>query len=185
VRVPVNFSPGRESAMRGRRLTAYEQTVERVAQSRAGAWAFVHAFSPVDRRLLALTRGRVSLAVRAPVALLETVGARTGRLRRTPLLYLLDGDDVVVVASNGGSERDPAWLHNLRARPTVRLLTRERGWQRCRARVATGVERTRRWTLAVDLFAGYAGYQSRARTREIPVVVLEPAQRGMVMPPAT
>jgi deazaflavin-dependent oxidoreductase (nitroreductase family) len=185
VRVPVNFPVGRDSALRGRRLTAYEQAVERVAQSQAGAWAFVHALSPVDRRLLALTRGRVSLAVGAPVALLETVGARTGRCRRTPLLYLLDGDEVVVVASNGGGRRHPAWLHNLRACDSVRLLTPERGWRAYRARVATGAERARRWALAADLFAGYAGYQARARPREIPVVVLEPAQRGMVMPPAT
>ncbi|HEY7077250.1 MAG TPA: nitroreductase/quinone reductase family protein [Solirubrobacteraceae bacterium] len=178
MRLPVNLPRGRDSALRGRRLTAYEQAVERVARSRLGAWAFVHAFNPVDRRLLALTRGRVSLAVGAPVALLETVGARTGRRRRTPLLYLLDGDDVVVVASNGGSGRHPAWLHNLRACESVRLLTPERGWRACRGRVATGAERARLWALIADLFAGYAGYQARARPREIPVVVLEPISAG-------
>jgi deazaflavin-dependent oxidoreductase (nitroreductase family) len=185
VRVPVNLPRGRDSALRGRRLTGYEQAVERVAQSRAGAWAFVNAFSHVDRQLLARTRGRVSLAVGAPVALLETVGARTGRTRRTPVLYMRDGDDVVVVASNVGRNRDPAWLHNLRAHEAVRLLTPERGWQDRRARIATGAERGRRWALAVDLFAGYAHYQARAGAREIAVVVLEPAQRGIVMPPAT
>src|SRR5919202_937272 len=98
---------GRYSPMRGRRLTPYEQAVERFVGTRAGAWLFLHACNPVDRRLLPLTRGRLSVAVGAPVGLLETVGARTGRPRRTPLLYLADGERVVLVASNGGSPRHP------------------------------------------------------------------------------
>src|SRR4051812_4086889 len=127
VHARLNLLRGRESALRGRRLTVYEQVVERAAASRGGAWMFVHALSAVDRRLLPLTRGRISIALGAPVALLETVGARTRRVRRTPLLYLIDDDAVVLVASNGGSDRHPAWLHNVRARPAVRLLTREHG----------------------------------------------------------
>jgi F420H(2)-dependent quinone reductase len=180
----VNSGQRRYSPMRGRRLTAYEQAIERIAGSRAGAWEFLHVVSAVDRRLLALTGGRVSVAVGAPVGLLETTGARTGRRRRTPLLYLTDGRDVVIVASNGGGDRDPAWLHNARARDDVRLLTREHGWRTFRARVAAGAERARRWTLATDLFAGYLAYQART-AREIPVVVLEEAQRGIEIPPAT
>jgi deazaflavin-dependent oxidoreductase (nitroreductase family) len=183
--VHVTLPRGRYSILRGRRLTAYEQAVERVAASRAGAWAFQHVFSAVDRRLLPLTGGRVSLALGAPVALLETVGARTGRVRRTPVLYLVDDRDVVVVASNVGSDRHPAWLHNLRSQSSVRLLTREHGWRAYRARVATDGERSARWARAADLFAGYRRYQARAAPREIPVVVLEPAQRGIEMPPAT
>ena len=183
--MPVSFPRGRYSALRGRRLTAYEQAVERVAASRAGSWAFRHVFSAVDRRLLALTGGRLSLAVGAPVALLETVGVRTGRVRRTPVLYLEDDGEVVVVASNIGSRRHPAWLDNLRSESAVRLLTREHGWRACRARVASGAERSARWARAVDFFAGYRRYEARAAPREIPVVVLEPAQRGIEMPPAT
>jgi deazaflavin-dependent oxidoreductase (nitroreductase family) len=185
VRVPVNLPRGRDSRLRGRRLTAYEQTVERVAASRAGTWALVHALSAVDRRLVALSGGRVSVAPGAPVGLLETSGARTGRRRRTPVLYLIDGDEIVLVASNGGSDRHPAWLHNLRACESVRMLTRERGWRAYRAQLATGPERARRWALATDLFAGYGRYQALAAGREIPVVVLAEPQRGIEMPPAT
>ena len=174
----------RYSAARGRRLNAYEQFVERVASSRVGGWAFVHAFSPVDRRLVPLTRGRISIALGAPVGVLEAAGARTGRRRRTPLLYFVDGGCLVLIASNGGSDRDPAWLHNVRARPHVRFLTPERGWRAYRARMATGAERARRWATATDFYAGYAAYQSRTG-REIPVVVLEPVQRGIEIPPAT
>ena len=180
----VNHAWRRHSPARGRRLSAYEQVVEDLAASRAGAWAFLHVFSAADRRLLALTAGRLSLAVGAPVGLLETTGARTGRRRRTPLLYLVDGLDVVVVASNGGSDRDPAWLHNLRARETVRLLTREHGWRPYRERIAAGAERARQWALATDLFDGYRAYQART-ARQIAVVVLEDAQRGIDIPPAT
>ena len=173
----------RDSTLRGRRLSAYEQLVERAVASRVGAWAFVHLLSPVDGRLVPLTRGRVSLALGAPVGVLETTGARTGRLRRTPLLYLLDDERIVLVASNGGSDRDPAWLHNLQARPFVRFLSRECGWRDYRAHVAAGAERTRCWALVTDLFAGYERYQERSARRQIPLVVL--AHRGIVMPPAT
>jgi deazaflavin-dependent oxidoreductase (nitroreductase family) len=164
----------RYSQAQGRRLTAYEQIVERVAASPVGAWMFLHVCNPVDQRLLPLTRGRVSVAVGAPVGVLESRGARTNRRRRTPLLYVLDDDAPVLVASNGGSTRDPAWLHNLRRDPDVRFLSREHGWRAYRARLLTGAERARGWELATDLYAGYSAYQSRAAGREIPVVLLEP-----------
>jgi deazaflavin-dependent oxidoreductase (nitroreductase family) len=137
---------------------------------------FLHVLSPLDRRLLPATRGRVAIAVGAPVGLLETRGARTGRIRRTPLLYALDGGDIVLVASNGGGERDPAWLHNIRAHEEVRFLARERGWGRYRARVAHGPERARAWELVTDLYAGYRDYQQRTGGREIPLVVLSAAR---------
>jgi deazaflavin-dependent oxidoreductase (nitroreductase family) len=164
---------GRYSAVRGRPLTSYEAAVERFAASRAGAWAFVRVFSPIDRRLLPITRGRVGMAIGAPVGVLETVGARSGRRRRTALLYVLDEDGVILVASNGGRAHDPGWLHNVRARSGVRFLTREHGWQRYTARVADGPERDRLWGRATDFYAGYRAYQARAGAREIPVVVLQ------------
>jgi deazaflavin-dependent oxidoreductase (nitroreductase family) len=160
--------------MRGRRLTAYEQVVERLAASRPGGWAFVHVFSRIDRRLLPATRGRTSLAVGTPVGLLETTGARTGQPRRVPLLYRLDGDTVVVVASNVGRPQEPGWLRNLRACDRVRFLTREHGWRSYRARIATGAERSQRWAAMTDLYAGYDSYQARTGGREIAIVVAEP-----------
>ena len=167
----------RYSPMRGRRLTAYEQHVERIAASRAGGWAFVHVFSPIDRRVLPRTRGRVSIAAGAPVGVLETTGARTGRRRRVPVLYMLDGNAVVLVASNIGREPEPAWLRNVRGHADVRFLSRENGWRRYRARIAEGDERARRWALATDLYAGYDAYQARTG-REIAVVVAEPLSGG-------
>jgi deazaflavin-dependent oxidoreductase (nitroreductase family) len=151
--------------------------VERLAASRAGGWAFVHVFSPIDRRLLPLTRGRVSIAVNAPVGVLETTGARTGRRRRVPLLYTLDGEIVVLVASNIGQDKEPAWLRNVRAHHRIRFLSREHGWRDYRARVATHEERVRRWPLVTDVYAGYDAYQART-SRQIAVVLAEPLSAG-------
>lgn len=107
-----------------------------------------------------------------PVLLLDHVGARSGTRRTSPLVYARDGEDVVVVASKGGYERNPAWFHNLVANPdtTVQIGSRH---QKVHARVATAAERERLWPLVVSVYSGYDGYQRRT-DREIPLVVLEP-----------
>jgi deazaflavin-dependent oxidoreductase (nitroreductase family) len=158
----------RYSQGRGRRLSAYEALVERLAASRAGTWAFRWAIAPADRR----TGAALSRALRVPVGTLETTGARTGRPRRTALLYHHAGDGLVIVASNYGRPGDPAWLHNLRADPRVRFRTDR--WRAYAARVASPEERAGRWPAAVDFYAGYAVYAERT-AREIPLVILEPA----------
>lgn len=98
-----------------------------------------------------------------------------GQERRTPLTFLPDGDAIVLVASKAGSEKHPAWYHNLRANPEVRFLAkgRERAY---RAHDAEGAERDRLWAAVNDLYAGYETYQGRTGGRRIPVVVLEPAE---------
>lgn len=107
-----------------------------------------------------------------PMLLLDHVGARTGTKRTTPLVYLRDGDDVVVVASKGGSPRHPGWFHNLRAHPdtTVQIGARRLP---VRARVATPNERSRLWPRVVARYGGYEDYQRRT-SRQIPLVILEP-----------
>ena len=109
-----------------------------------------------------------------PMLLLDHVGARSRTKRTTPLVYVEDGDDVVLVASKGGHPRHPAWFHNLRANPnaTVQIGSERRA---VTARVATAAERSRLWPMAVDTYGGYAGYQERT-DREIPLVVLEPRE---------
>jgi F420H(2)-dependent quinone reductase len=107
-----------------------------------------------------------------PTLLLDHVGAKSGTVRTTPLTYLRDGDDFVLVASKGGHPRNPAWYHNLRAHPdtTVQVGSSRRA---VHARVATATERKRLWPKVVALYGGYATYQERT-DREIPLVVLEP-----------
>ena len=104
--------------------------------------------------------------------LLDHVGARSGAKRTTPLVYVEDGDDLVLVASKGGNARNPAWFHNLLAHPetTVQVGSARRP---VRARVASAQERERLWPRAVAAYSGYAEYQQRT-ARQIPLVILEP-----------
>lgn len=104
--------------------------------------------------------------------LLEHVGARSGRRRTTPLVYVDDPPNVVIVASKGGHPRNPAWYHNLRAHPDTEVQIGSEH-RRVRAREATAAERQRLWPMAVATYSGYTGYQERT-SREIPLVVLEP-----------
>lgn len=118
---------------------------------------------------------RIGAGWRKPVTvlLLEHVGRRSGRRYTTPLLYLADGEDVVVVASQGGLPRNPQWYYNLLAHPDVRIDLRGERGRPVRARVVTPEERAALWPRLVDLYADFDSYQSWTE-REIPVVVLEP-----------
>ena len=105
--------------------------------------------------------------------LLDHVGAKSGTKRTSPLLYIRDGDDVVVVASKGGFPKHPAWYHNLMANPdtTVQIGSERRA---VHARTANPEERERLWPLAVKAYHGYEDYAVRSKGREIPLVILEP-----------
>jgi deazaflavin-dependent oxidoreductase (nitroreductase family) len=105
--------------------------------------------------------------------LLDHVGAKSGTVRTSPLLYFRDGNDLVVIASKGGFPKHPAWYHNLIAHPdtTVQVGGERRG---VHARTAGTEERERLWPLAVEQYHGYADYQARSKGREIPLVILEP-----------
>ena len=104
-------------AQRRRQLRWYERPLERLATTRAGGWYFVNVAMPIDRRLLPLSNGRISSALGQQVGLLRTVGAKSGARRDTPLLYVTDGDRIVLIASKAGAAKHPSWLHNLRKQP--------------------------------------------------------------------
>jgi deazaflavin-dependent oxidoreductase (nitroreductase family) len=136
---------------------------------------------PVLRRLMGghaavyrVTRGAIGhrFPGAPPMLLLDHVGAKSGKKRTSPLVYLADGDDVIVVASKGGFPRNPAWFHNLVANPdtTVQAGSKRRP---VRARVANAQERERLWPMVVGLYAPYEDYQRRTE-REIPLVILSP-----------
>jgi deazaflavin-dependent oxidoreductase (nitroreductase family) len=159
-------------ATRQRQLNWVEQRLENFAKSPAGSWYFVNVAMRVDRVLLPLTGGRISSGPGQNVCLLETIGAKSGQVRKTPLLYLKDGERMVVIGSKGGAPTHPAWFHNIRANPRVKILAPGRSGD-YEAREAEGEERERLWAKAVDYYSGYETYQERARGRRIPVVVLE------------
>jgi deazaflavin-dependent oxidoreductase (nitroreductase family) len=105
-----------------------------------------------------------------PMLLLTTTGRKTGKRYTTPLVYLEDGEDLVVIASNGGSNRHPQWLLNLKAHPEADV---QAGTKRStvRAEAATGEERARLWEKVTSRYGFYKRYQMRT-AREIPVVKL-------------
>jgi deazaflavin-dependent oxidoreductase (nitroreductase family) len=104
--------------------------------------------------------------------LLDHVGAKSGVKRTSPLLYVEDGEDLVLVASKGGYPKNPGWYHNLRANPdtTVQVGSERR---KVHARVASSEERSRLWPRVVEAYGSYRDYQKRTE-REIPLVILEP-----------
>lgn len=131
--------------------------------------------NPVDRRLLPATNGRLSLSIGQPVLCLEVRGAKTGQLRRTPLVFTeTGGGDLVIVASATGRATHPAWYRNVVANPSrvkVYAPGGRTGWYQ--ARTAEGEERERLWRNVVELYEGFEVYEQRTSgVREIPIVVL-------------
>ena len=119
------------------------------------------------------TGGKLGSSMRGvPIVLLTTTGRSSGRPRTTPLQSLKDGENIIVIASNGGHKVDPHWCLNLRREPeaTLRIGGRD---QRVHAEEAVGDERERLWTKALKQFPGYAGYEETAE-RQLPVVILRP-----------
>jgi deazaflavin-dependent oxidoreductase (nitroreductase family) len=139
----------------------------------AGSWSALRRLMGAHTTLYRASRGVIGHRVPGfpPMLLLDHTGARSGRRRTTPLVYVTDGDTLFIIASKGGHPRHPAWFHNLRAHPdtTVQIGSERR---RVHARVATPQERQRLWPKAVQAYGGYRGYQERT-PREIPVVILE------------
>lgn len=150
----------RDSSKRGR---PYSRPI--VAAQRAATK--LHSF--VYRATGGKVAGRI---FGSPILLLITTGRKTGERRTSPLLYLQDGEDLVLVASNGGAPVHPAWYLNLRANPeaTVEIEQRRiRVW----AEEASPEEKERLWPRLVAMYSDYETYRRRT-DRDIPVVVLKP-----------
>ena len=149
------------------------ESIARVVASPPVTWLYLNVFPYIDRLLLRLTRGRISVTPGQPMGLLTSIGAKSGQRRATPLLYTVDGDTIILVASNGGQPRHPAWYYNLLANSEVTFLHRGRE-QTYIAREVTGDERAALWRKAAARYPGYNVYQHRAGQRQIPVFLLTP-----------
>jgi deazaflavin-dependent oxidoreductase (nitroreductase family) len=108
-----------------------------------------------------------------PVILLTTVGAKSGKLRKTPLMRVEHDGRYAVVASQGGAPKHPVWYFNIQADPHVELQDGPQKWD-LTAREVTGEEKAEWWERAVAAYPPYAEYQTKT-DRQIPVFVLEPA----------
>jgi deazaflavin-dependent oxidoreductase (nitroreductase family) len=109
--------------------------------------------------------------VGAPLLLLTTTGAKSGRPTTTPLVYTRDGDRIVIIASKAGAPEHPSWYHNLKAHP---MPTIELGKEKFQAKavITTGAERDRLFNAQAKAMPAFVGYQKNT-TRQIPVIVLE------------
>jgi len=152
-------------------VNPYAGTVRALGRTRAFAWVFSRVLPPIDARFARRRRSLTSLGTDFPACYLTTTGRRTGAERTVPLLYVADGDRVVLIASNWGQPNHPAWALNLDADPKARVSVDgvERPY---RARRATSDEESRYWREAVEFWPGYTDYRARA-SREIRMFVLD------------
>jgi deazaflavin-dependent oxidoreductase (nitroreductase family) len=153
-----------------------QRAMRRFAASGPGSWLFVRVLHRIDRPVYRWTRGRhtlASLVSGIPVVMLTTTGSRSGLPRTVPVLGLPTSDGLVVIASNFGQERHPAWYYNLLANPdghvTVNGATRS-----FHATEAQGEMRDRIWREGLNVYPGWSQYERRASNRRIAVFVLNP-----------
>lgn len=158
--------------MTKRNKSLWYRTAEKVASSRLGGWYFVTIAPKIDRFLIPATNGRLSTVPNQPIGVVNMIGAKSGEPRPTPLVCTPDGADWILIASNGGNTKHPAWYYNLKANPDVTLQIQGHTGEYV-ARQVFGEEREAYWEKAVDLYAGYESYSERSG-REIPVFVLSP-----------
>jgi deazaflavin-dependent oxidoreductase (nitroreductase family) len=150
--------------------------VEPIARSEAGRWWLINVSPKLDGAIFRLSGGRFT-SIPTHILVLTHTGARTGAKRENLLTYFTDGDDLVVMASNYGRERHPAWYYNVRANSEVEVRAAGRE-VRCRALVTAGEDRERLWGLAKQLTRAYSDYEERAAGREIQVVRLTPIEES-------
>ena len=107
-----------------------------------------------------------------PVMIVTHIGNKTGAIRKTPLMTVKDGDAYVLVASQGGSPKNPVWVHNLRSNPSVEIRDGTDVFQMTAREITDDGERARLWELCVAAFPAYAEYQAKT-DRKIPLFVAQ------------
>jgi F420H(2)-dependent quinone reductase len=143
----------------------------RISMAMPDSW--LKAIGKLNVPVYRLSRGRVLGSIgTAPVLLLTSTGRRSGQQRTAPVVFLADGDRQVVIGSNAGNARTPAWSYNLQANPDAEVEIRATH-RLVRARVAEGDERAELWRKVNAMYEGFDSYDAKT-SREIAVFVLEP-----------
>jgi deazaflavin-dependent oxidoreductase (nitroreductase family) len=149
-------------------------SLEAFARTRVGRRFGIDFAARVDPWLLRVSRGRIGTFLGTPMAALTTTGAKSGELRTAAVLYFSDGEDVILIASNFGQERHPAWYHNLKAHPGAVMERQGVTASYTAVEVYDDSERARLFELADLLYKGYADYRIRTAAigRRIPILRL-------------
>jgi len=157
------------------RPNAFQRFLHRLLLPRPVSAFVAVVLHHVDALLLRLTNNRYTVTEFAglPVLQLTTIGAKTGKQRKTMLVRLQEGEKIALIASNYGRAHNPGWYYNLKANPECQVLFNEKSATYI-AHEAEGEEREKYWQLALSYYAGYEKYRARAVHRRIPVMVLKP-----------
>lgn len=145
-----------------------------ISSSRPGAWLFARSLPHVDKFVLRMSKGQVTLAGAVggiPVLTVITTGARSGLRRATPLLGVPFGDDIAIIGTNFAQPATPGWYYNLRAEPRAEVTYQNRSVT-ATARLADPEERQVILSQAKTIYGGYEAYERRISGREIPVMIL-------------
>lgn len=153
--------------------------IRTIAGTGPGAWMFSHTLHHLDRLTLRLTGGHMAAAAvlgGLPLVTVTTIGAKSGQPRSIPLVGIPDEQNIILIASNWGNTRHPAWYHNVCAHSEVTVTVNGRSLPYM-AHELSGAERDRCWQKAVATYAGYTAYVRRAGNRQIPVMLLVPQKK--------
>lgn len=162
--------------MKGSPATWLHGITRKLGSLRQISWLGARSLHHIDRIVYEYSGGQhtaVNLLFGVPALTMTTTGAKSGLPRSVPLIGIPDGNDLILIASNWGQDRNPGWYHNLIVNPLVRVSIDglEADYL---AHEATGEERETYWKKAVAVFGGYRAYQKRVGERQIPVVILSP-----------
>jgi deazaflavin-dependent oxidoreductase (nitroreductase family) len=153
---------------------AAQRAMWHVSSSRPGAWVFAKSGPHLDRFLLRLSNGQVTLAklvAGIPVITIVTTGARTGRTRTTPLLGVPFAGDLAVIGTSFGQKGTPGWYYNLRADPVIQVAYQGKSTAAV-AREVQGEEWQAIWERARQIYGGYEAYARRIKGRPIRIMLL-------------
>lgn len=151
--------------------------VTAITSSAPGSWLAAKIAPPLDRWIFRLSNGRTTLSsivAGVPVILVTTTGAKSGQPRTIPLLGIPDGENIILIASNWGGKKHPAWYYNLKANPVVQVTGGGQDGTYTAEEVGVG-GRERCWQRALAYYPGYNAYERRANGRIIPIIWLTPS----------
>ena len=156
----------------------FRRLVRVTAAWRPISMLYARTLHHLDRVVYRLTQGRttfVSWVAGLPIVMLTTTGAKSGRRHTLPLVALPEGDRLVVIASNYGQYRNPAWYYNLRANPRATVCFEGQTGE-VEAHELEGEERERYYAIGIEIYPGWTQYRERASHRQIPVMELKPVE---------
>jgi deazaflavin-dependent oxidoreductase (nitroreductase family) len=155
----------------------WQRVMQHISASTVGAKVFSKFLHYVDPPLMRISKDRLSISsllTGVPVVILASTGAKSGQARTKPVVGIPDGDNVVLIASNWGQRRNPAWYYNLRANPVAELEFGGHSGTYTAREVTEPDEYQRLWLKAAGVYIGFDKYQQRTGDRKIPIMVLVP-----------